>query len=65
MKPDAQDVTEVTMSLTRRARRLFEDRKSAAKWVLAVRYLRKRGKWVADSSSTPPNWGKAVDRAAA
>lgn len=37
------------MSLTMRATALHPSRRNAAKWVLAVRYLRKRNLWVLES----------------
>jgi hypothetical protein len=39
------------MSLTTRAVTLHPDRRNAAKWVLAVRYLRRRNLWVLESGS--------------
>ena len=35
-------------SLTTRARELFANRRNAARWVLAVRYLRARNLWLLD-----------------
>lgn len=52
------------MSLTQRARRLYEDRRLAARWVLAVRYLRARGKWIADPGTPIPDWGNQRKEAA-
>lgn len=53
------------MSLTKRARALYENRTLAARWVLAVRWLRARGKWIADPNTPPPDWAKGVERNAA
>lgn len=39
------------MSLTTRAMELHSCRRLAAKWVLAVRYLRKRNLWVLESGA--------------
>jgi hypothetical protein len=44
------------MSLTTRARRLHYTRRNAAKWVLAVRYLRARNLWLIENGR-PPKWG--------
>jgi hypothetical protein len=44
------------MSLTTRARRLHPVRRNAAKWVLAVRYLRKKNLWVLEQGKKPA-WG--------
>jgi hypothetical protein len=44
------------MSLTMRARRLHKDRLNAAKWVLAVRYLRKHNLWILENGRRP-DWG--------
>jgi len=45
------------MSLTTRARRLYSDRRLAAKWVLAVRFLRRENpsRWILDGFFRP-NW---------
>lgn len=42
----------MSKSLTARARALFPDRRLAAKWVLAVRFLRSRSLWVLDGAQT-------------
>ena len=39
------------MSLTTRAMALHQCKRNAAKWVLAVRYLRKRNLWVLESGA--------------
>lgn len=44
------------MSLTQRAVNNFPTRRNAAKWVLAVRYLRSKKLWVLDNGKAP-NWG--------
>ena len=44
------------MSLTTRARQLYKDRLNGAKWVLAIRYMRKRNIWVLENGMRP-NWG--------
>jgi hypothetical protein len=44
------------MSITSRARALHPNRKNAAKWVLAVRYLRTKNIWILDGGKRP-NWG--------
>jgi hypothetical protein len=44
------------MSLTTRARRLHYKRRDAAKWVLAVRYLRKNNLWLLEGGKAP-KWG--------
>lgn len=44
------------MSLTTRARQLYRNRLNGAKWVLAVRYMRKRGIWVLENGCRP-DWG--------
>jgi hypothetical protein len=44
------------MSLTTRARRLHYTRRNAAKWVLAVRYLRARNLWLIEGGRLP-KWG--------
>lgn len=36
------------MSLTARARALFPTKRNGAKWVIAVRYLKRRGLWLLD-----------------
>ena len=45
------------MSLTRRAVQLHQNRRNAAKWILAVRYLRRKNLWVMDQFSRKPSWG--------
>jgi len=46
------------MSLTSRARRLYSDRRLAAKWVLAVRFLRRENpsRWILDNGALRPGW---------
>lgn len=43
-------------SLTARAAKIYPTRRNAAKWVLAVKYLRRRNLWVLESGRTP-KWG--------
>jgi hypothetical protein len=45
------------VSLTTRARKLYADRRLAAKWVLAVRWLRAHSGWVLDGA--PSKWRSA------
>lgn len=44
------------MSLTTRAAALHPCRRNAAKWVLAVRYLRRKNLWVLENGRQP-KWG--------
>lgn len=44
------------MSLTSRAMKLHHNRRNAAKWVLAIRYLRERNLWCLENGKTP-KWG--------
>ena len=44
------------LSLTARARKLHPNRRNAAKWCLAVRYLRRKNLWVLDQFSRKPTW---------
>lgn len=44
------------MSLTSRAKELHPNRRNAAKWVIAVRYLRRKNLWVLDQFSKRPSW---------
>lgn len=46
------------MSLTQRARNLFPTRINAAKWVIAVRWMRSRSKnlWILEGGKLP-SWG--------
>jgi len=44
------------MSLTSRAKALHPNRRNAAKWVIAVRYLRRKNLWVLDQFSKRPSW---------
>ena len=43
------------MSLTRYARRLYPNRRNAAKLVLAIRYLRAKNLWVLEGGAV--KWG--------
>lgn len=47
------------MSLTTQARKHYENRRMAAKWVLAVRHLRSRHLWICDEGTRAPNWRAA------
>lgn len=47
---------EATVSLTSKARRIHPNRRNAAKWVMAVRYLRRKNLWVLDKFSRRPSW---------
>lgn len=42
------------MSLTARARQLYDNRRMAAQWVLAVRWMRARGLWIYEGG--PAKW---------
>ena len=42
------------MSLTRRARKLYANRRLAAKWVLAIRFMRSRRLWILEGAR--PKW---------
>ena len=44
------------MNLTTRARLVYPSRRNAAKWVLAIRYLRRKNLWVLDQFSRKPTW---------
>jgi len=44
------------MSLTAQARKLHPNRRNAAKWCLAVRYMRQRHLWVLDKFGRKPSW---------
>jgi len=44
------------MSLTARAKQLYPCRRNAAKWVLAVRYLRSKNLWIVEGGKRP-SWG--------
>lgn len=43
------------MSLTSRAMQLHPNRRNAAKWVCAARYLRQRNAWIHDQGSRRPS----------
>lgn len=43
------------MSLTTRAKELHPNRRNAAKWVQAVKYLRQRNAWIFDPGSRVPS----------
>jgi len=44
------------MSLTAQARKLHPNRRNGAKWVMAIRYLRRKNLWVLDKFSRKPSW---------
>tara|TARA_R110002126_G_scaffold220_1_gene1142 strand:+ start:3070 stop:3216 length:147 start_codon:yes stop_codon:yes gene_type:complete len=44
------------MSLTTRARLIYPNRRNGAKWVMAIRYLRRKNLWVLDKFSRKPSW---------
>ena len=44
------------MSLTAQARKLHPNRRNGAKWVMAIRYLRRKNLWVLDKFSRKPTW---------
>lgn len=41
------------MSLTQKAVQLHQSRRNAAKWVLAVRYLRRKNLWILERGKKP------------
>ena len=43
------------MSLTKYARKLHSNRRNAAKWVLAVQYLRSKNLWILEGAAI--KWG--------
>ena len=45
------------LSLTAQARQFYADRRLAAKWVVAVRFLRSRHLWILDGAHA--KWGNA------
>lgn len=45
------------MSLTKRAVELYPlSRRLAAKWVIAAKWLRARGRWIHDPGTPAPGW---------